>query len=59
MSDDISSDPVEPLFEQALQAKLLLIGRESLLGSLVGALRAHLYIIGAASHIGTRCNTGA
>jgi hypothetical protein len=30
MSEEISSDPVEELFAQALEAKLLLIGREAL-----------------------------
>ena len=30
MSDEIPSDPVEPMFEQALEAKLLMIGREAL-----------------------------
>ena len=40
MSDDISTDPVEPLFESALQAKLLLIGRESLLRS-----KSHLHFV--------------
>jgi len=40
MSDEISSDPVEELFAQALEAKLLLIGRDALSRS-----KSHLHFV--------------
>ena len=40
MSDEISSDPVERLFDQALEARLLMIGREAL-----GKNKSHLHFV--------------
>jgi hypothetical protein len=40
MSDEISADPVEELFAQALEAKLLLIGRDALSRS-----KSHLHFV--------------